>query len=624
MKKNKPFSPQKKDTIKIIRGIMQGIILIVILFIGIKAFFSFNTYVSVQDKERNQTEKGFIALSYFGIDRSESETLISTNRFDEHLKALKESGYVTITQKDIMDYYKEGKALPEKSLFLILEDGRRDTAIFAQNILETHNFKGNILTYAQNLEKTDPKFLSPKDLKELEKSTFWELGTNGYRLVYINVFNRYERFLNTLDTYEFKMMSPYLDRNYNHYLMDYIRNEIGVPTESLQEMEDRIAYDYKKIREIYTNKINKIPDMYILMHSNSGQFGTNDKVSYENEKWVNELFKMNFNREGNSLNINNSSIYDLTRIQPQASWQTNHLLMRIWDDTKTDLAFVSGDLKRKKDWDTLEGESEFIDETIALTSLPGKRGLMKLKQSEAYNDLRLSVRLKGNQAGSQALYLRADEALESYIRVEIKNNFLYLYDKRAEASEQELLVLDLNQHDEIQLESKDENSLAAEIRALETRLKYASDINEAKVINELLKEKRNTQVVSIEEGGTEYIPPISLSKRGDRLLDIYVQDNKITISLDEKLVTNKLEINQTDKGAIYLESAFSGYGYSQRNLTDDVYDGVFEDLVIAKPSLTEEQKETILYDNRLKDFEKVKATLKLQWNNIIGWFIKNF
>ncbi|HHX62619.1 MAG TPA: glycoside hydrolase, partial [Epulopiscium sp.] len=483
MKKNKAFSPRKKDRIKIIRSIIQGIILIAILIIGVRAFFTSNQYEPIQDQDRSQTEKGFIALSYFGIDHLESTSLIGTQRFDDHLDALKNSGYVTISQEDIIAYYQAGKPLPEKSLFLILEDGRRDTAIFAQKFLEKYNYKGNILTYAQNLEKRDPKFLRPKDLLELEKSTYWEQGTNGYRLEYINVFDRYENFLNTLDTYQFQMLAPYLDRNYNHYLMDYIRDESGVPMENLSQMQDRIAFDYEQLREIYTNNINKVPDMYILMHSNSGQFGTNDKVSHENEKWMKELFKLNFNREGNTLNLRDSSAYDLTRIQPQSYWYTNHLLMRIWRDTGEDLAFVSGDLKRKADWNTLEGVAEFIDETIVLTSLPGKRGLMKLEQSEDFQNINLSVKLKGNQAGSQRIYLRADENLEKYVCVEIKNNILYIYDKTVNGLVEEQLVLDLNHHDGIELESVDENKLAAEIRELETQLRYVSDAKDIKELN---------------------------------------------------------------------------------------------------------------------------------------------
>ncbi len=81
----------------------------------------------------------------------------------------------------------EGKALPDKALFLLFEDGRRDTAIFSQKIMEKYNYKATMFTYADKFEKNDPKFLMPKDLLKLVDSSYWELGTNGYRLEYINV-----------------------------------------------------------------------------------------------------------------------------------------------------------------------------------------------------------------------------------------------------------------------------------------------------------------------------------------------------------------------------------------------------------------------------------------------------
>ncbi|HHX60705.1 MAG TPA: glycoside hydrolase, partial [Epulopiscium sp.] len=138
-------------------------------------------------------------------------------------------------------------------------------------------------------------------------------------------------------------------------------------------------------------------------------------------------------------------------------------------------------------------------------------------------------------------------------------------------------------------------------------------------LNTLLIEKKKLTVPSIEEGAEEYIPPIALSKRGNRLLEVEVVGNQIRISLDEKPIENKIMLNEIGEGSVYLESAFSGYGYSQRNLADDVYDGVFEKLVI-----TQAREEIILYDNRLKKLEKVMAVLKSQWDRLIGWFVKNF
>ncbi len=55
-----------------------------------------------------------------------------------------------------------------------------------------------------------------------------------------------------------------------------------------------------------------------------------------------------------------------------------------------------------------------------------------------------------------------------------------------------------------------------------------------------------------------------------------------------------------------LESAFGGFGQSQRNIADDVCDGAFKDLVITSP-----------------DGELVSYHWKHFWNKVIDWFINN-
>lgn len=401
----------KKDKKKFFRGIIQGIILIFLAWIILNTIFNFQKYTHFEDKDVSEEDKGFIALSYIAVDRDEKENIISSERLDEHFSALKKNGYTTIKQDDIEKYYNKDKNLPEKSMFLMFEDGRRDTAIFAGALLEKYNFIGTILSYGDRLNKKDLKFLGTKDFKSLEKSSFWELGTNGYRLSYINVYDRYDNFLGELSYLEYAALSDFFKRKYNHYLMDFIRDEDRVPKESYEEMQKRISRDYELMDKVYKEELGKLPSMYAIMHANTGAFGTNKKASDINEEHIKKLFTINFNREGYSLNNRESSIYELTRMQAQAYWYPNHLLMRIKDDTKEDVEFVYGDLKKKKDWNILNGVAEYKESSIVLTSEPGGKGLIRLKPSKEYKNYRLSTRITGNKLGNQSIYLRADEDL---------------------------------------------------------------------------------------------------------------------------------------------------------------------------------------------------------------------
>ncbi len=613
-KNNPPNHKYKnKNRNKIIRGMAEAAILAVLAMIIFRALFVFKEYKPYDKNDKNIVtgeDNGFIAISYLAVSRNGTPTMISTKRLDEHLKVLYDNGYVTITQEDIENYYNNGTPLPEKSLFLMFEDGRRDTAIFAQKIMEKYNNIGTILSYADKFDNKDSKFLSPKDLLNLEESSFWELGTNGYRLTYINVFDRYNHYLGVLSTLEYSALRKYLGRNYNQYLMDFIRDENQIPKESYDEMKNRVSGDYDLMDEVYTRELGKLPAVYVLMHSNTGSYANNEKVSAVNQECMTRLFAMNFNREGNSYNNNENDIYDLTRMQPQAYWYPNHLLMRIYDDTGADIKFEDGDLNRKKLWETINGAAEYRDSVIALTSVSEGNGLLRLKESKNYKNIKVSVSMIGNKLGSQAVYLRADDSLKEYVSVKLQNNFLII-----EENKNKLINLDLNEFDGIEFKSEDEmeqEALTAEYKIYKKGSKLFAEITEMEPQEKPLEESAAT----VEEGADKYIPELQINEEGNRKVDIILKDNDLTVMIDNKTAVKNLALSSTKAGYVYLESAWGEYGYSQRNIADDVYDGVFQDMVIQ-----DADTDAVLYDNRLQGWEKVINKAKDRWDKLINWFI---
>ena len=608
----------KKNRRKKKRVILQMMVLAAIAVAFYLTLFTVGKYKPYEPSAINMAQdKGFIALSYFGVDRVGVQPLISEERLSEHLEALQKQGYVTITQKDIMDFYKDGKPLPARALFLMFEDGRRDTAIFSTSQIEKYNYKATMATYPENFAKKDTKFLKPRELKSLVDTSFWELGTNGYRLSFINVFDRYNNYLGELTPLEYAMIAPYLGRRYNHYLMDYIRDEHGVPKESYEMMKKRIEYDYQKLRDEYQDGLGTVPQLHVLMHANTGSFGNNDRVSAINEKWIKDLFTINFNREGYALNDRKSSIYDLTRMQPQAYWYPNHLLMRIKYDINEDIVFNRGDEARYSLWDVREGAAEFQPEKIILTSLPEKRGLMYLQKSEEFKNLNVALRLTGNKLGMQKIYLRADQKLARYVGVSINNNMLFVSEKTNNGVK-ELLKLDLDRFDGKERVSVAEDKRNAEVRELEAFAKYADSPELAQQYFAQSKEKGTEPTATIEQGEKEYTPNISVHEKGKRQLRIELIDDNIRVSVDDKEAFAGT-VTDLDAGSVALESAWGGYGWSQRNLADDVYDGVFEKLIIKEAPTAE--KENILYSDKLGGFEAFKHQAKRIWNSVINWFI---
>ncbi len=608
----------KKEGHKKFSAVVQFIALLLGVYFLLSTLLTTSYYQPFEAVAPGAPDNGFIAISYLGVDRNKTNKLLSTAQLNQQLKALKESGYVTITQQDIRDYYAGEKMLPEKAMLLMFEDGRRDTAIFAQKIMERYNNLATAFSYADNFGVDDPKFLNAKDFKRLVESSYWELGTNGYRLSFINVFDRYDHYLGELNPLEFSMMTPYIHRKYDHYLMDYIRDEYGVPKEGLQGLTDRITLDYELMKEVYERELGALPAFYVLMHANTGQFGTGDAASRVNADNIYRFFEMNVNREGLAYNDKTHSIYDLTRLQPQPHWSTNHLLMRIWDDTQQEMAFVTGDVARASRWRMLDGKAEFVDNDIIVTSLPNGWGRAQLDGVSCKN-LELTVRLLGNALGSQAVLLRADQTLENYIRVAVSDKKLVISQMHNGAYE-ELFSERLDIINGDALVSVPEDQKQAEIRALEMRLKYASSVDEAAQVAEQLQAARLTEAETVEAGATEFMPAIDFNELQNKTLSISLAQDALSVSVDGVEAVTALQLKGGSAGAVVLEARPSQNTYSQRNWFDDVYDGMFRDVVITE----RDRVGDIVFDARLKSTEKAIHTAKTLWSRVVNWFIETF
>ncbi len=382
-------------------------------------------------------------------------------------------------------------------------------------------------------------------------------------------------------------------------------------------MKTRIDFDYDEMQRIYTEEMGEMPRMYALMHANTGMFGENERVSAVNQARIFELFDMNFNREGYVLNTRESSLYDLTRMQPQAYWHTNHLLMRIWDDTDQDMAWVDGDMSRKSDWDELDGKAEFQDNEIYLTCEPESVGTLRLRDSESYRDVIVNVRLKGNKLGIQSVYLRADENHESGICVRIENNMLYILD-----GNREIYRANLDKLTQAETVSVEEDDLAAQIAEKELEVQYAATVDKSKDAAVELTALNTAQPATVEEGAEEYVEDININDPADRQLHIEVKDDKLRVSVDGYYAVEDVQIDSADAGYIFIMSGWGGEAYSQRNLADDVYDGVFVDFEVTQN--TGAKEEIVLYDDKLHGLDWFMWKAKHIWTVVLNWFINTF
>ncbi|GBF74919.1 hypothetical protein PA598K_03290 [Paenibacillus sp. 598K] len=554
------FDYLKKNKRKRVRTVLQLALLLALGYLVIHAVFDIETY---REPARPQwtSDKGFVALSYFGVSRSGTPTLIAKDRLEQHLQALYDHGYTSIAQQDILDYYKQGKPLPERGLFLSFGDGRNDSSLFAQPFMERYNFKATMLSYANKMDGKDSKFLTPKELLKMTRKGYWELGSNGYRLTYINIHDEDGRFIGLRDEGEF----PEIDwaRSYTHYLMDFLRDGDGIPTEDKTEMDERITYDYNEMERIYKSTLGDVPSTYMIMHANTMYNGMNHLVEKVNARHIPRLFDMHFNREGSAFNGAGGELYNLTRLQPAPYWYTNHLLMKLREDTGDAMQFIVGDTKRAEDWQLLEGAAEHIDNRIALTSTPGGPGRLYLTGHESEGDVQVKARLSGTVVGQQSVYVIYDRERAAYVQVKLADNVLHVIAKQPG--------------------------------------------QEAKTVwtHEFPGLEKNRQY-----------PPGMMQQRS---LEATLRGERLTVNMDGVVLSEGIEVGEAAaSGGVLLESEASPL-----NKKDTIYDGVFDNVEV-RTIRADGSVGKAIYDNRLRGVELVVAKVRGAVNHAVDWAIETF
>lgn len=559
--RSKALDYRRKDRIKAYKVAVQIVIVAVLAGLIVKALFTLNGY-DEPDRSQWNSRNGFVAVSYFGVGRNGTSELIAKDKLEEQLKALYEQGYMTISQDDVLAYYNEGKPLPEKALFLSFEDGRNDSALFAEPMLEKYNFKATLLTYANKFGSKEGKFLQPKELLKMTRSGYWELGSNGYRLSYINIVDENGKFLGERLPGEFPEQKT--ARYYTHYLMDFIRDANGVPVEHRSEMEARIGSDYEQMKEIYTKSLGYVPRTYMIMHANTLYNGMNPLVQAANDKGIRELFQLHFNREGNAMNSEKDNPLNLTRVQPAPYWETNHLLMELRRASGHDLAFVTGDETQAGQWKLGAGAAEFADDRIALTSPPGAAGMLTLPGSETWDNVDLSLRLGGHYSGEQSVFLRYGGDGASYVRLLLREGE-FAVEQKAPGEEPDKLL-------SIPFEAAADGRNRAELRA------------------KLLDGK------------------LSVSLDGNEVLSGQPIDERIgsgALTLAAKANPRDARWNEYDE-------------------QDTIYDGVFEAVEVREAVAGEEAEGKQLYSNRLNGLQLLAQTIGRAYHRAVDWAIETF
>jgi len=120
-------------------------------------------------------------LCYHSISDDQSETSVSANRFEEHIKTLKGAGYDFVSLEEIFVWFSKNASVPQKAVGLSFDDGYADFKTTVLPILEKYNISATLFLvgdreqYRLNLG-TDLAMLSDADVVELQKHPLISFG----------------------------------------------------------------------------------------------------------------------------------------------------------------------------------------------------------------------------------------------------------------------------------------------------------------------------------------------------------------------------------------------------------------------------------------------------------------
>jgi peptidoglycan/xylan/chitin deacetylase (PgdA/CDA1 family) len=120
-------------------------------------------------------------LTYHNFDPSVPGSItISTAKFEEQLKYLKDSGHTVIPLQDLVSYL-EGKksSLPEKSVVITVDDGKESVYRYMQPLVKKYNVPVTLFIYPSAISNASYA-LTWDQIKELQKTGLFDIQSHTY------------------------------------------------------------------------------------------------------------------------------------------------------------------------------------------------------------------------------------------------------------------------------------------------------------------------------------------------------------------------------------------------------------------------------------------------------------
>lgn len=371
---------------------------------------------------RGGPTKSIAVLNYHGTiaNGTTDEYSISVDEFKNHMYALKQAGYETVTMNELYAYLRGERTLPERSIVITFDDGLKDTYYNSDPILRALNYSAVMFVITgQSLERDSRYYLNKEELHVMHKSGRWDLQSHGH--------GGHTRVVIDNDG----TTGPFFSNK------RWIAEEHRL--ESDREYEDRVRADLATSRRLLEQEFNKSVNGFALPFGDFGQRESNyhgaDRIVIDlSEDFYNLVFYQFKPASDKDYRANypirpREDFYLVMRISADSISSANDLISEIESSTALSLPYNEPFVNQKR-WVSLWGNVSMRDGTMVLTNHGGTNGLMAyLDGSYSWKDYRYRMTVHDNEAQRIFLLGRFHDA-ENYAACAYNGRSVILYSVR--------------------------------------------------------------------------------------------------------------------------------------------------------------------------------------------------
>ena len=292
-------------------------------------------------------------LLYHGIVEEPDGANVLQRDFADQLFALKQAGYATVTLADFEAFLDGTKTLPDRSVVLTFDDGRKDSFYPVDPVLHALNYTAVqfvITNYSLGKDNEEsPFYLSVAELKALQKTGRWEIASHSKA------------------AHDFYAINEHGEEGH------FLSNALWIPSENRYETSSeymlRIYEDLRGARDNLKTALGVETNSFAFPFGDFGRAGTNLSGSEQLllhvvGKIYKRAYYQTWGSDGETHNRAGEGLL-VRRINVSPLWSGDDLVRALEAGRTKDLLY-SGEQANDHDWQRLWGDISVAAENLHL------------------------------------------------------------------------------------------------------------------------------------------------------------------------------------------------------------------------------------------------------------------